>query len=487
MTMMIKRIVRISAALLVILAVTAGVLYLAGMRIVFYGGGGPRLQFVTPVQKQVEALERHREEQRRQARATPPPAAAGSVAPAAVTADPAPGRAGNVAAPDPAASAYWTAFRGPARDGHYQQRPVLTTWPANGPKLLWKQPVGGGYGSFAIAGGRAFTIEQRGPREVVGAYDVRTGRELWAEGWTALFSESMGGDGPRSTPAWADGVVYALGASGELRALEDATGRTIWRTNILEDAGAGNLQWGMAASPLVVDGTVVVLPGGRGGQSIAAYDRRTGRRAWAAQDDQQSYSSPMLATVGGVRQLLVLSATRLMGVTPDAGELLWEYPWKTDYDINASQPLAIGDNRVFVSTGYGAGAAVIELTRAERGFTVREVWRNIRMKNRFTSSLLHDGFVFGLDEGILACVDAATGDLKWKGGRYGHGQTVLASGHVFVLTESGELALVRATPDQHVELARVPALDGKTWNHPAISDGYLLIRNASEMAALDLR
>jgi outer membrane protein assembly factor BamB len=188
--------------------------------------------------------------------------------------------------------------------------------------------------------------------------------------------------------------------------------------------------------------------------------------------------------------MLVFSASRVMGLTPDRGELLWEYPWKTEYDINAAQPMligVIGDNRVFVSSGYGAGAAVIELTPEGNRMSVREVWRNTRMKNRFTSSVLHEGFIYGLDEAILACVDAATGELKWKGGRYGYGQPILARGHLIVLAENGDLALVRANPTAHEELVRFPAIEGKTWNHPAMSDGYLLVRNVAEMAMFDLR
>jgi outer membrane protein assembly factor BamB len=243
----------------------------------------------------------------------------------------------------------------------------------------------------------------------------------------------------------------------------------------------------MAGSPLIVDEMVIVHPGGPAGRSVVAYNRHSGEPVWAARNDQASYSSPMLVTLGGVRQLLVFSAIRLMGLTLDSGRVLWEYPWVTSPDVNASQPIVIGDNRVFVSTGYGKGAAVIELTPASNGFEVREVWRNIRMKNQFTSSVLHDGFIYGLDENILACVDAATGELKWKGGRYGYGQIMLASGHLIVLTESGELALVRATPAAHEELVKFQAIDGKTWNHPAIVDGILLIRNLQEMAAFDLR
>ena len=275
------------------------------------------------------------------------------------------------------AAPYWTDFRGPERDGHYRERRILTRWPADGLKPLWKQPVGSGYASFVIARGRAFTIEQRGPQEVVAAYSVATGRELWTTAWAAVFHEMMGGDGPRATPSWADGRVYALGAMGELRSLDEATGRTVWRTNILDDAGAINLQWGHGSRPSNRHHTVVVLPGGRNGQSVVAYDQKSGRRAWSALDDQAAYSSPMLVTIGGVRQILVFTAARLAGITPDRGRVLWEYPWKTNYDVNAAQPLLVGDDRIFISSGYGTGAALIELTKSADGFSVHEVWRNI--------------------------------------------------------------------------------------------------------------
>ncbi len=319
------------------------------------------------------------------------------------------------------------------------------------------------------------------------AYDVATGRELWTNAWSGAFREMMGGDGPRATPTWHDGRIYALGGSGELRALDAATGKVLWRTNILTDASATNLQWGMSAAPLVVDDAVVVLPGGANGNSVVAYDRATGKRAWSALDDTASYASPMLVTLGGVRQILVFSASRLVSLAADGHAVLWEFPWTTQYGVNASQPLLLGNDRLFVSTGYGSGAAAIQLTKEGDRFSVRELWRTNRMKNQFTSSLLHDGFIYGLDESILACIDAATGDIRWKGGRYGYGQVMLASGHLLILSESGDLALVRATPEAHVELAVFPVLEGKTWNHPAMAGGYLLVRNLNEMAAFDLR
>ena len=458
-----------------------------GLRVRLDGGGNPRLTFVVDASTQADIVERHREAQRRTeaaAVASSPPAATPE---ASKEADQSQAAVRQPAAAAPLPPAYWTDFRGPLRDGHYRERPIRTDWPGGGLRPLWKQPIGGGYASFVIARNRAFTIEQRGPREVVAAYDVRTGRELWTNAWDALFTESLGGDGPRATPTWANGVVYALGATGELRALDEETGRTIWRINIIDDNGATNLDWGMAGSPLVTGSSVVVLPGGPNGRSVVAYERRTGKRMWSMLGDKQAYASPMLVTLAGVQQILVFAATRLMGLSPDGGSVLWDFPWQTPFDINAGQPIVVGSNRVFLSSGYGTGAAVIEVTPQGAGFTVTQIWRNNRMKNQFTSSVLHDGFVYGLDDSIMACLDVATGELRWKGGRYGHGQVLLAAGHLIVLTEDGDLALVRATPDRHEEIARFPAIEGKTWNHPAIADGYLLVRNIAEMAAFDLR
>jgi outer membrane protein assembly factor BamB len=386
--------------------------------------------------------------------------------------------------PEPlAGSTYWADFLGPGRLGHYDQKPILTSWPAGGLHQVWKQPVGGGYASFTVANGLAFTIEQRRGSEVVAAYDVRTGRERWTHSWKALFEEVLGGNGPRATPVWDDGRVYALGAQGELRCLESATGKPIWNKNILTDNGAVNLQWGMSASPLVVDGKVIVAPGGDHGNSIVAYDKLSGKRVWGSLDDRAAYDSPTLATVGGRRQLLAITAKRAVGLAVEDGKLLWEYPWVTQNDINVAQPIVVAPNRVYLSSAYGHGAAVLELTPKGDGFETRVVWSSNRMKNKFNSAVLHEGFIYGLDDGILACVDAESGELKWKGGRYGYGQLLLASGHLVVLTEEGDVVLVRATPDTHREVARFTALSGKTWNIPAISDGLLLVRNEVEMAA----
>jgi outer membrane protein assembly factor BamB len=477
-----------------VLAAGALVLYAAGvLRFTLAGSGWRPMLSSAP---DYDALEADRARQR-ELPPLPVTDASPDLPPAAVATPPSPSPGSDAAAASaegsPAIAAdsrsrgYWPDFRGPGRDGRYEEGPIRTEWPGDGLPQLWKQPVGLGYASFVVANGRAFTIEQRRAQEVVAAYDVNTGRELWTNAWDGEFQESMGGDGPRATPTYHDGRVYALGALGELRCLDARTGAVLWRRDILSDNGASNLSWGMSAAPLIVDDTVIVLPGGSGGKSVVAYHKVTGERVWSALDDQQAYTSPMLVTLGGVRQLLVVTARRAVGLTVDEGRLLWEHPWATYNGISAAQPLLLGGDRVFLSASYGKGATVFEVTRREEGLQTRTIWESQRMKNRFTSSVLHGGYIYGLDESILACIDAATGDLKWKAGRYGYGQILLAGDHIVVLAEDGDLALVRASPDRHEELARFSAISGKTWNHPVIADGRLLVRNLREMAAFDIR
>jgi len=481
---------------------TLGISILALIHLLnFYGmhaepsgaGYAPIFTFRDPKKDQDE-LEKHRAAQKAMA-----PPAAPALFQTAATVDKKPDAAGSekkskargeaAEKEKPAAvaavKAYWPDFRGPQRDGNYDEQPVLATWPSGGLKPLWKQPVGGGYASFVIAGGLAFTIEQRRGNEVVAAYDVQTGREAWTNSWAAFFQESMGGDGPRATPTWHNGTLYALGAAGELRAMEAASGKTIWRTNILQDAGAQNIIWGMSGSPLLVDGKVIVQPGGPNA-SVVAYDAQTGKPVWKSQSDQPGYASLVVATLAGQRQLVAIAAKRVMGLAVDDGKLLWEFPWTTMYDINAAQPVVTDGSHFVISSGYDHGSAMIEITRSGDALAARAVWSNNEMKSRFSSSVLLHGYMYGFDEGIFACIEAKTGKRVWKGGRYGYGQVLLAGDRLVVLSEQGDLVLLRATPEKLDELARFSAIEGKTWNVPAISGGILLVRNAREMAAFKI-
>jgi outer membrane protein assembly factor BamB len=427
-------------------------------------------------------VEKHRQEQAAQTAPATSPVAATSPSPQASVA----------ASPEQAATAattpgrnYWTNFRGPKRDGKYDETSVSTSWPANGLPVIWKQPIGVGHASFVIADGKAYTIEQRRNQEVVAAYDLGNGRELWTQKWNAEYTDSTG-DGPRATPTWDQGRIYALGATGELRCLDSSNGAVFWGKNILSDNQASNLPWAMAASPLIVDDKVIVLPGGTSGKSVVAYNKMTGAPVWKVLNDTQAYVSPMLVELAGRRQIIVVSSSRVVGLVPESGALLWSYPWDTDNGINVSQPIVVDRNRFFISSGYGKGAALVEVKGGGNSFTATTIWENNNMKNKFNSSVLHDGYVYGLDEGILVCLDVNTGERKWKDGRYGYGQVLLVGDHLIVTSDKGDVALVKATPAQYTEVARFTALQGQTWNYPAIANGRLLVRNSNQMAAYNI-
>src|SRR5215470_14599353 len=295
-----------------------------------------------------------------------------------------------------------------------------------------------------------------------------------------------GGRRPASNPYLGCRPSVRPGRSGRFFLLDAKSGKLYWSKNILKDNGAENLQWGMAASPLIADDKVVVLPGGPSGKSVVAYNKLSGAPVWRSLGDKQAYVSPMLVTLAGKRQIVVVTANRIVGLGPDDGALLWQTGWDTQMGINISQPIIVDANHFFISSGYGKGAALVEVSNNGGTMSARKAWENASMKNKFNSSVLSDGYVYGLDEGILSCVDVKTGERKWKGGRYGYGQVILASGHLIVTSDTGELALVKATPDQYVEVVKFQALEGKTWNYPAIANGHLLVRNQTEMACFDI-
>jgi outer membrane protein assembly factor BamB len=385
------------------------------------------------------------------------------------------------------ATDYWTGFRGPRGDGHYTEQPILTEWPARGLRPLWRQPIGGGYASFTVAGGMAFTIEQRRDEEVVAAYRLEDGHELWTHGWPARFQEYYSDEGPRATPAFSNGRVYALGAMGELRCLNAANGQPLWSRNILVENKAGQPSYGTAASPLIVDDKVIVLTSAGANRSVVCYAASDGAVLWTALDDMTGYASPALVTLAGERQIIICAETRTVGMRVEDGSVLWEYPWRVSSNqLPIAQPVVLGPNRFLLSAGYFTGAAAVEIVKTDSGFSAQTLWKNKLLKNKFTSSVFWQGHIYGLDEDILTRLDAATGERKWKDGRYGYGQILLAGGHLVILSGDGDLALVNATPRRHEELARFSAIRGKTWNHAAIAHGRILVRNAAEMACYDI-
>src|SRR5580658_3299527 len=339
------------------------------------------------------ATDNSRVEQSRAAQKTEPPPAVAAVEKA-------------VAAPVKLVkAAYWTDFRGPNRAGEYTESPINAEWPAEGLPRLWKQPIGGGYASFTVGEGRAYTIEQRRDKEAVTAYDIETGRELWAFLYPASFDEVLGGPGPRATPVYHDGLVYSLGAMGDLYCLSAATGKPKWSKNILADNDTKNIHWAMAGAPLIVDDMVIVTPGGANGKSIVAYDRLTGAPLWKSLNDRAAYTSPILATLAGRRQIVWINGERAVGLGVEDGKLLWEYPWPAQMDMNCAQPVVIDDADVLLSSAQGPGATLLKIAKDGDAFTALPVWKNNRLKNKFNSSVLYKGYVYGFDEAILECFE----------------------------------------------------------------------------------
>lgn len=371
-------------------------------------------------------------------------------------------------------------FLGPRRDGRLDGPRLARDWQARPPRELWRHEVGEGWSSFAVVGEAAVTQELRGDDEVVVRYELTTGKTVWTHAYPAPFRTTIAGNGPRATPTIADGRVYAVGATGVLSVLDLDDGEVVWT----HDLSAGVPQWGKSTSPLVV-GETVVVPAGSAEGSLVAYDRETGEVVWAAGDDRPAYSSPHLATLAGVEQVLMFNAASFTGHDAATGEVLWRVEWKGGE--HTTQPLPLGGDRVLTSAGYGMGSRLYEISRRDGDtFAVTEVWSSPRLKSKFANMVLRDGTIYGLDDGVLVAIDPASGERRWKSGRYGHGQLVLVGDLLLIQAENGEIVLVEASPEEHRELARLAALSGKTWNPPVLSGGYLLVRNNREAACYEL-
>jgi outer membrane protein assembly factor BamB len=382
-----------------------------------------------------------------------------------------------------APTAEWPGFRGPHRDGILSGIRIETDWSRSPPVELWRRPIGPGVSSFAVQSGLLYTQEQRGEDEIVACYNETTGEPVWMHRDATRFWDSHVGAGPRATPALGGGRVYALGASGILNALDARDGTVVWSRNAASDTGAKLPTFGFTSSPLVVDDVVIVHAG-----ALVAYDLATGDPRWVG-PASGTYSSPHLLTFDGVPQILLLDEGGATSVASADGTLLWQHPWP---GIGILQPAPTADGDVLVSQVDAMAAPIgtrrLAVEHRAGGWTVEERWTSIRLKPSISSLVVHEGHAFGFDGRLLACIDVEDGERKWKGGRYGSGQLLLLPDQdlLLVVSEEGELALVGATPDQFTELARGPAIQGKTWNQPVLVGNVLLVRNGEEMAAFRL-
>jgi outer membrane protein assembly factor BamB len=378
-------------------------------------------------------------------------------------------------------------YLGRNRDGILPGPKLETNWVAHPPEILWRQKVGAAWSGFAIIGAVCITQEQRGVDDCVVAYELLTGKQLWRHATTARYDTVIAGEGPRATPTVVSNRVFACGGTGILNCLDLGTGKLLWSRDLVAESGGKIPQWGYTCAPLVVD-ELVIAHGGEGvARALFAFNIADGTRVWAGGTSSPSYSSPGLATLAGVPQILSFNDGSVSGHHPATGATLWEKSWGNG-NVVCAAPVIISTNQVLFSSGYGVGAELLEISQASSNrLTARLVWKSIRMKSKFAHLYAHAGNLYGLDDGILACVNLADGAQRWKEGRYGHGQGLRVGDRYLLLAESGELVLLNPTPEAPNELARFRVFSSKTWNPPALAGDLLLVRNDQEAVCLQLK
>ncbi len=382
----------------------------------------------------------------------------------------------------------WPSFRGPNQDGAEHGVRISADWNSRPPQELWRAPVGPAWSSFVVAGNFLFTQEQRGEMEAVVCYDANSGKQVWEQSVESRFFEALGGLGPRATPTISDGYIYAFGAEGWLIKIQAINGELVWKTDVRKASERETLpMWGYSASPLVHDGLVVVHAAGKADKGVMAFDVQSGELRWSAAAGENSYASVQVIDMLGKSYLALLSDEGAHFFEPKTGQVILAYPWK-HMGYRALQPQVIDGDKLLIPTGMGSGTRLIQLKEGEDGLTAQELWTSRDMKPDFNDLVVHRGYIYGFDNSIFACVDLQDGQRKWKGGRYGKGQAILLtdSDLIIVVSEKGELVLLRATPQELQELFKIQAMDGKTWNHPVVVNDRLYLRNGEEAVCYQL-
>jgi outer membrane protein assembly factor BamB len=387
----------------------------------------------------------------------------------------------------------WPQWRGPNRDGVAHDPDLLTTWPRSGPRQMWRVKGGGGYSSFAVQDGRAYTMLQDGAKEVVVCLSAEDGKDVWRHAYESGREPQF--PGPRATPTLDEGRLYTVGATGGMYCFDAASGRVLWQHDLKAEFQAAFGQWGAASSPLVEGRLVLANPGGPGGNSVVAFDKVSGERVWSALDDPPAYSSPIAFTLAGVRQVVFFTTRGVVGLSAGDGKELWRYPWETEFNVNAATPLAfrarVGQqvfDYVFISSGYGKGCALLKVSPSGAGqFKVELVYEGNQLRSHFATPVRHGAYVYGFDNSMLVCLDLRTGEVCWKQRGFDKGSLLCVDDYLLVLGEDGLLALAEADPTEYREQARARPFSGRSWTLPALAGGRLFLRNESELLCLDLR
>ena len=387
----------------------------------------------------------------------------------------------------------WPQFGGPQRNFAASPLALGATWPAAGPRALWRRPLGEGYSAISVASARLFTMYRRGDEEVVVALDAATGATAWEHASTATFSseyDMQHGPGPHATPLVAGGRVFAAGATGVLQALDQATGKLLWRRDLVGELGGTLRPNGYACSPIAFGDTVIVFVGGKG-HAVVAFRQRDGSVAWQSGDFKNSASSPLLIDVSGEPQLVAFLYEEVTGFDPRDGRLLWRQPHVTEYGLNVSLPLWGDDGLLFVSAAYGGGSRVLHLTREAGHSGVEELWHSSLMRIHFGNALRLGDFVVGSSGDFgpapLTAIDVRTGQVLWRNRSLARASLVRAGERLILLDEDGQLALASATRQGLEVHAKSQLFDGLSWTVPTLDGTVLYARDRKTIVALDLK
>lgn len=380
----------------------------------------------------------------------------------------------------------WPQWRGPNGDGLSTETGLLTTWPEGGPEILWQAGSGDGYSGMSVADGRLYTLYGRDSDELLVCLDAESGEQIWQYRVDSKFTNNFG-HGPRCTPTVDGNIVYGLSANGKLVALNAIKGSEVWKIDLVKKFGAKIPTWGISTSPLIYNNYLLVDVGGSGENGFMAFNKKNGKVVWKTKTDMPGYSVPMIVTVNGLKQALNFSGNELISVNPETGEKYWAFPWRTSYDVNAATPIFVSPDKVFVSSGYDVGGALLQISAGKGMASVEQIWKNRVMRNHFATSLLLGDYLYGFDNDKFKCINIYTQEEKWVTRGFGKGSATYADGHIILLSERGKLVLIQATPEKYIKKASAQILKGRCWTVPTLANGKLFIRNQKKILAIKMK
>lgn len=382
-----------------------------------------------------------------------------------------------------AMAADWPNLLGPTRNSLSPETGLNKDWGTKPPAMLWKVALSdGGYSGPSCAENKVFIIDHQGATDIVRAFDVNSGKEVWSYSYPDADKSNYGFS--RATPTYAAGKLYTLSRLGTLNCLSSTDGKLLWSRNILADFAGQKPGWDYSGSVLIDGDRAIVDTGGKNG-NVACLDKDTGATIWAGGNgDVAGYCTPVVATILGVKQYIVTGGTSVVSVAADTGKLLWTVPWKNKCLVNASQPI-VEDNYVFITSGYNIGCATYEITA--QGAVQR--WANGDISAHFSSPVFYNGFIYSdSDPGNLVCMNPQDGSVIWTQPGFEKGGLIIADGTIIMFDgKNGNLVMAAAVPDGYKELGRIQPLGGQSWTAPILCNGKLIIRNTTTLACLDLK